>query len=126
MARTWAREACVNIYPRARLRIHFDAETMLGPGKADLLEGIRETGSIAAAGRRMGMSYKRAWTLVDTLNHAFREPLVVSAAGGRAGGGASLTPAGLEVLACYRRMQADTEEAIAADLDRLTALLGSP
>ena len=116
----------MNIYPRARLRIYFDAGTMLGPGKADLLEGIRDTGSIAAAGRRMGMSYKRAWTLVDTLNHAFRGPLVVSAAGGRAGGGASLTPAGFEVLACYRRMQANTEEVIAADLDRLTALLGSP
>src|ERR1044071_7503864 len=90
------REDGLDSYPRARLRIYFDAETMLGPGKADLLEGIRETGSIAAAGRRMGMSYKRAWTLVDPLNHAFREPLVVSVAGGRAGGGASLTPAGAE------------------------------
>jgi molybdate transport system regulatory protein len=117
------REDGVNTFPRARLKIYFDAETMLGPGKADLLEGIRETGSIAAAGRRMGMSYKRAWTLVDTLNHAFREPLVISVAGGRAGGGASLTPAGIEVLACYRHMQATTQRAIAADLDRLTALL---
>lgn len=112
-------------YPRARLRIYFDAETMLGPGKADLLEGIRETGSIAAAGRRMGMSYKRAWTLVDTLNRYFRQPLVISAAGGRSGGGASLTPLGIEVLARYRHMQAATERAIAEDVERLSELIAA-
>jgi molybdate transport system regulatory protein len=116
-------ERGVNTFPGARLRIYFDAERMPGPGKADLLEGIRQTGSIAPSGRRMSMSYKRAWTLVDALNRAFREPLVVSVAGGRAGGGASLTPAGVEVLACYRHMQATTQRAITADLDRLTALL---
>jgi molybdate transport system regulatory protein len=110
-------------YPQARLRIYFDAETMLGPGKADLLQGIQETGSIAAAGRRMGMSYKRAWTLIDTLNHYFREPLVISAAGGKSGGGASLTPLGIEVLARYRHMQAATERAIAADVERLSELI---
>ena len=110
-------------YPQARLRIYFDAETMLGPGKADLLQNIQETGSISAAGRRMGMSYKRAWTLIDTLNHYFREPLVISAAGGKSGGGASLTPLGVEVLARYRHMQAATERAIAADVERLSELI---
>jgi molybdate transport system regulatory protein len=113
----------VTAYPQARLRIYFDAETMLGPGKADLLQGIRETGSISAAGRRMGMSYKRAWTLIDTLNHYFREPLVISAAGGKSGGGARLTPLGIEVLARYRHMQAATEQAIAADVERLSELI---
>ncbi|MBM6595228.1 winged helix-turn-helix domain-containing protein [Microvirga pudoricolor] len=112
-------------YPEARLRVYFDAETMLGPGKADLLQNIHETGSISAAGRRMGMSYRRAWTLVDTLNHYFREPLVVSSAGGRSGGGATLTPTGIEVLARYRHMQTVTEGAIAADLAALSGLLGS-
>lgn len=112
-------------YPQARLRIHFDAGTMLGPGKADLLQGIQETGSISAAGRRMGMSYKRAWTLIDTLNHSFREPLVISAAGGKSGGGASLTPLGIEVLARYRHMQAATERAIAEDVERLSALIAA-
>ncbi|MEZ0167254.1 winged helix-turn-helix domain-containing protein [Microvirga sp. TS319] len=110
-------------YPQARLRIYFDAQTMLGPGKADLLQGIQETGSIAAAGRRMGMSYKRAWTLVDTLNHYFRQPLVISAAGGKAGGGASLTPLGIEVLARYRHMQEATERAVAEDVARLSELI---
>ncbi|WP_414475834.1 winged helix-turn-helix domain-containing protein [Microvirga sp. M2] len=110
-------------YPQARLRIYFDAETMLGPGKADLLQGIQETGSIAAAGRRMGMSYKRAWTLVDTLNHYFRQPLVISSAGGKAGGGASLTPLGIEVLARYRRMQEATDRAVAEDVARLSELI---
>lgn len=112
-------------YPQARLRVYFDAETMLGPGKADLLQGIQETGSIAAAGRRMGMSYKRAWTLVDTLNHYFREPLVISSAGGKSGGGASLTPLGIEVLARYRHMQVATEKAIAEDVERLSELIAA-
>jgi molybdate transport system regulatory protein len=113
----------VTAYPRARLRIYFDADTMLGPGKADLLQGIQDTGSIAAAGRRMGMSYKRAWYLVDALNRYFSSSLVASTIGGKAGGGASLTPLGLEVLARYRHMQAATERAIAEDLERLSALM---
>jgi molybdate transport system regulatory protein len=114
----------VKTYPEARLRVYFDDETMIGPGKADLLQGIQETGSISAAGRRMGMSYKRAWTLVDTLNRYFREPVVISSAGGKAGGGATLTPTGIMVLARYRHMQEVTECAIAADLEALAALLG--
>lgn len=68
------------------LRVALSPDTLLGPGKADLLQGIRETGSIAAAGRRMGMSYKRAWYLIDTLNNGFREPLVMASKGGKAGG----------------------------------------
>ena len=71
---------------RLRLRILFDG-AMLGPGKAELLEHIRETGSIAAAGRRMDMSYKRAWSLVEEMNASFRDPLVTSTRGGPGGGG---------------------------------------
>ena len=74
--------------PRLRLRIVFGDDAMLGPGKADLLEHIRDTGSIAAAGRRMDMSYKRAWMLVEEMNGAFRDPVVSSTRGGAKGGGA--------------------------------------
>jgi len=94
---------------------------MIGPGKADLLERIDRCGSIAAAGREMGMSYKRAWELIGTLNAMFRAPLVDSTRGGPGGGGAVLTDLGREVLAQYRALE--TEAAERAD-DRLNALNG--
>lgn len=99
-----------------RLRLLFGNGAMLGPGKADLLELIRETGSIAAAGRRMKMSYKRAWMLVETMNESFREPLVDSARGGARGGGARLTTAGETVLAHYRRLERRAAEAGAEEI----------
>lgn len=108
--------------PYADLRLILGPDTLMGPGKADLLEGIAQTGSIAAAGRRMGMSYKRAWYLIETLNGYFGEPLVISARGGKTGGGARLTPMGELVLAIYRRMEADMGRVIEDDLRRLTAL----
>ena len=83
----------VSFGPTLRLRVLLGCEIALGPGKADLLEGIRETGSIAAAGRRLGMSYKRAWMLLDTMNGCFSKPLVEAVKGGKSGGGASLTAA---------------------------------
>lgn len=95
---------------------------MLGPGKADLLELIREAGSIAAAGRRMGMSYKRAWRLVETMNASFASPLVERARGGAGRGGAKLTDIGETVLARYRALQARAAKAAAADVAALTAL----
>ena len=105
-----------------RLRVHLDAEAFLGPGKADLLEGIAATGSIAAGGRRLGMSYKRAWMLVETLNSYFAGPLVVAATGGKAGGGAQLTKLGQDVLARYRAMLAASEAACAKDIAALRKL----
>lgn len=109
--------------PRLRLRVVFGGGAMLGPGKADLLELIAETGSIAEAGRRMGMSYKRAWTLVETLNAAFQEPLVQSTRGGARGGGARLTGAGEAVLATYRRLETRAAEAGAGEVAALHAML---
>ena len=103
----------------ARLRIVLGPDIAIGPGKADLLEGIRETGSIAGAGRAMGMSYKRAWYLVETMNRCFERPLVEASKGGRAGGGASLTKLGREVLARYRRMEALTADAIEPEMAAL-------
>ena len=106
-----------------RLRIVLDTDIAIGPGKADILDGIKKTGSITAAGRGMGMSYKRAWLLVETMNACFREPLVETRRGGRARGGASLTPTGELVLACYRRMEALAEKAIAKDMGKLRKVL---
>ncbi|MFO1185123.1 MAG: LysR family transcriptional regulator [Bauldia sp.] len=109
--------------PQLRLRIMFGSGLVLGPGKADLLDGIATTGSISAAGRAMSMSYKKAWRLVDDLNHGFVGPLVEATAGGADGGGAGLTDLGKEVLALYR--QAEREAAASAsgrvaELGRLT------
>lgn len=109
--------------PRLRLRIVFGDDAMLGPGKADLLEHIRDTGSIAAAGRRMNMSYKRAWMLVEEMNGAFRDPVVSSTRGGAKGGGARLTEAGEAVLANYRKLEEITAEAGAARIGLLQSML---
>ncbi len=109
--------------PRLRLRVVFGDGAMVGPGKADLLDLIRTTGSISAAGRAMGMSYKRAWGLVEELNAAFRAPLVASVRGGAQGGGARLTPEGEAVLAHYRAIEAKAAEAGAADIAAIRAML---
>lgn len=104
------------------LRLYFD-NAMVGPGKAELLEHIRETGSISAAGRAMGMSYKRAWMLVEELNAAFSGPLVASARGGSGGGGAHLTPEGEQVLALFREIERKAREAGADEIAALEAML---
>lgn len=109
--------------PRVRIRIVFGDEAMLGPGKADLLGAIVQTGSIAAAGREMAMSYKRAWSLVDEMNKAFEPPLVEAVRGGAKGGGARLTEAGETVLAHYRKLEEITAEAGAARIGQLRAML---
>ena len=109
---------------RLMLRLYF-GELMLGPGKAALLEAIASEGSISAAGRKMGMSYKRAWQLVEAMNAGLREPLVESARGGAKGGGAHLTPTGHEVLTAYRNLEATVLEAGAEDIARIKALLAA-
>jgi molybdate transport system regulatory protein len=109
--------------PKFRIRITFAPEVFIGPGKAELLERIGQTGSIAAAGREMGMSYKRAWQLVETMNSMFREPLVESSRGGSKGGGAAVTDAGRAVLGEYRAIEAKAREAGEPHLARLQAML---
>jgi molybdate transport system regulatory protein len=108
--------------PKLQLRILLNPGTQLGPGKAELLQAIDVTGSIAAASRRMGMSYKRAWYLIATMNAYFREPMVVSVKGGSARGGAQLTATGRAVLEGYRRMETKARKAIARDLAVLASL----
>lgn len=110
--------------PQLRIRVVFGPGAMMGPGKAELLERIGETGSIAAAGRDMGMSYKRAWQLVETLNAMFDAPLVVSMRGGSKGGGATVTEAGKAVLAEYRGLEAEAQKAGGAHVSRLSGMLG--
>lgn len=107
---------------RLSLRLDFAGGPRLGPGKADLLEHIRDTGSISAAGRAMGMSYKRAWLLVETMNETFRAPLVESSRGGARGGGARLTETGALVLTRYRALEAAAARAGAAEIAALCAL----
>lgn len=98
-------------------------EIALGPGKAELLEWIDRAGSISGAARGMGLSYRRAWLLIDTMNRCFREPLVATAQGGARGGGASLTPAGKTALAAYRDLQAELERVADRARARLEAAL---
>ena len=106
----------------SHLRITVAGDFYVGPGRADLLELIVETGSISEAAKRMGMSYKRAWSLVQEMNDTFGAALVETARGGAAQGGAAVTDAGIEVVARYRHMQEATREAIAADVEALRQL----
>lgn len=99
-----------------RLRIVFGAALRLGPGKIDLLEAIGRTGSISAAGRELGMSYRRAWVLVDAVNKMFTRPVVTTAAGGAQGGGAQLTAFGRDLVTAYRRIEARTLVAIQEEM----------
>jgi len=104
---------------RVRISIVFESGARIGPGKAKLLESIRDTGSISAAARDMGMSYKRAWLLLDSINQTFAEPVVTAAPGGPGGGGAILTAFGAEVLERYHRVLDQANNTAADDLAAL-------
>jgi molybdate transport system regulatory protein len=104
-----------------RIRVKHGGALLMGPGRADLLAQIAATGSIAAAGRAMGMSYKRAWALVEAMNRVFHEPLVEAAKGGAGGGGARLTPNGQAILDAYRRLEEAAGQAGATALAQLAA-----
>jgi molybdate transport system regulatory protein len=106
-----------------RLRVLDAGQAAFGPGRAELLGHIGETGSIRAAAARMSMSYNRAWTLVKDLNRHFRKPLVTVRRGGGSGGGAALTASGREVLVRYRRMERACRAATVADWRALRRLL---
>lgn len=110
--------------PRLRLflRVIAGERRMIGPGRAELLERIDRTGSIAAAAREMGMSYRRAWLHVEDLARQVGTPVVETAQGGRRGGGALLSEAGRTLLHAYRRMQHTAERALGPDLARLERL----
>lgn len=110
---------------KLKLRLVMDGSIVFGPGKAELLRRIAETGSISAAGRSMGMSYKKAWRLVDEMNHDFASPLVEAAKGGAAGGGARLTQHGETALDRYQLLEDRAAQHAAADLARLAELMSN-
>ena len=94
-----------------RFRVDFSEACSLGPGKIELLESIQKTGSLRQAAQALGMSYRRAWLLLDGLNHSFSEPAATASIGGQGGGGVTLTPFGLEIIRCYRAAQEAVENA---------------
>jgi len=108
-----------------RFRIICGKEIAFGPGKADLLELIAETGSIGKAASRMKMSYMRAWTLVQTMNRCFKQPLVAATHGGEGGGGAELTETGRHILALYRELETKTAAATRATAKKILSQLES-
>jgi len=107
-------------YRGLTLRVLGKRAPAMGPGKAELIERIAETGSISAAARAMGMSYRRAWQLVEALNKDYREPVIATAIGGTRGGGASVTPFGMRLVRLFRAMEDKASAVIAADLRRFT------
>ena len=108
---------------KPRIRVTQGAEIVLGPGKADLLEAVRDTGSLRRAAASLDMSYMRAWQLVKTMSGAFRDPVVSLVRGGASHGGAALTLAGAKVLALYRTMEERSLRAVSGDAGRLKRFL---
>lgn len=108
-----------------KIHIPLGDESAIGPGKADLLEAIIQTGSISAAGRQMRMSYRRAWDLVDTMNRCFAQPLVATATGGSHGGGASVSEFGMEVLQRYRAIESRVNQSFSDELQQMAAMLAT-
>jgi molybdate transport system regulatory protein len=110
---------------RFRMRVRKGETVALGPGKVDLLEAVREHGSISAAARSLDMSYRRAWLLIDELNKSLKSPATVSEQGGQSGGGCVLTPVGENIVRLYRDIEAQAQKACAKQIGELTRLIRS-
>jgi len=106
-----------------RIRVLIGSATALGPGKVDLLEAVGRTGSISGAARELGMSYRRAWLLIDTMNRCFKEDLIKTVTGGRGGGGAEVTPLAYEIIEHYRKMEAKAAESVKQELSYFEDLM---
>ena len=113
-------------YPGLTLRILGANDAAIGPGKAELISRIEATGSISAAAREMSMSYRRAWLLVEAINASFNEPVVLTATGGKRGGGATVTEFGRQLVAQFRAMEDRASAAIAGDIAQFTRRLRKP
>lgn len=109
--------------PRLSIRIDLASGRRIGPGKIALLEAIRSTGSISAGARALGMSYRRAWLLVEEINNALREPAVTAETGGRSGGGAALTPVGERVIGLYRAIETNARTATGGEFRAMGKLV---
>lgn len=110
-------------YPGLTLRVLGPGHPAMGPGRAALLSHIARTGSITSAARAMGMSYRRAWQLVEAMNRSFAKPVVVTEVGGKRGGGAAVTVLGKRLVKLYRAMEDKASSAIATDLRRFSRFL---
>ena len=108
---------------RLSIRIDLENGDRIGPGKIALLDAIRATGSISAAARALGMSYRRAWLLVEGVNHALRAPAVAAATGGRRGGGAVVTPAGERLVRLYRTIESQARTAAGGEFRAIGKLV---
>lgn len=106
-----------------QIRVLLGSAVAIGPGKADLIEAIGRTGSISGAAREMGMSYRRAWELVDTMNRCFRRDVIGTATGGSGGGGAKVTKFGGDVVRRYRAIEDKAAQSVANDMKGLTSLM---
>ena len=109
--------------PRLSIRIDMPRGDRLGPGKVALLEAIQSTGSISAAARSLGMSYRRAWLLVEEVNYALRESAVIAETGGRSGGGAALTQVGKRVVALYRAIETKARTTASQEFHAISKLV---
>lgn len=107
--------------PVVRFRIDFDEHSFVGPGKVALLEAVRDAGSLSQAARDIGMSYRRAWLLLESLKESFRKPVTVATTGGKGGGGVELTPFGHDLIRCYRALEADVAAAATRRLRSIVA-----
>ncbi|WP_408510792.1 winged helix-turn-helix domain-containing protein [Paraburkholderia sediminicola] len=110
---------------RFRMRIRSGDAVALGPGKVELLEAVREYGSISAAARSLGMSYRRAWLLIDELNRSLKAPATHSEQGGQSGGGCTLTPVGENIIRLYRDVEVEAQRSCAKQLAELTRMIRS-
>lgn len=109
---------------KPQLKISFRKSIAMGPGKAALLDAINLRGSISGAARELGMSYRRAWVLVDTMNSCFTELVVDTSTGGTKGGGAHVTDFGKEILVRYRRMEETANRCVKSEMDQFSKFLG--
>jgi molybdate transport system regulatory protein len=121
-----ARGGILMAAPVVRFRIDFAHGAYVGPGKIALLEAIRASGSLSQAARDLGMSYRRAWQLVDSLKEAFREPVTTASTGGKGGGGVSLTAFGASLIMSYRELDQDIAALAAKRLRRIVPVVSQP
>ena len=108
---------------KPRFRVVCGKDIVIGPGKMDLLAAVVETGSLNEAARRLGMSYMRAWTLINTMNDYFQEPVIIAERGGKGGGGMKVTKTGHQVLALYQKMEVTALKSTASAWKSLQQLL---
>ena len=109
----------MTVIPKALIKADFGNGLRLGPGKVRLLELVGETGSISAAARKMDMSYRRAWLLMDELNHLFGREVIETSAGGSGGGGAKVTEFGFQVISVFRVLENEADDLVQSRIAQL-------